>query len=223
MFTGKNVLITDADQFVGPACAQLFAAQGANVIVNNDDLSIQANVDRLIAQHGHIDVLIANFFEPSWMSPVHEIKDENWSALITSLVDPLMKITRAVSPQMIARKQGKIVLIGSASPVEGAPGGSAYAMARGAQHAFMKSVGLELARHNINVNTIALGYIRASYYPEDLISTPKFKYMLDFKVPLGRLAEPSEVAELASFLSSDKSRFMAAQTIPFSGGSLTLG
>ena len=88
-----------------------------------------------------------------------KLSKDDWNKLINSLVHPLMYLVRAVTPQMIERKSGKIIAITSAAPLKGIPNNAAYCAARGAQNGFIKAAGLELARSNVQVNAIAQNYI----------------------------------------------------------------
>jgi len=216
---GKRILVTSADRYMGPAICELFAGEGADVHASMINLYDQPSVDKLLADAGQIDGLVANFAQASPVAPVQSITDEDWHTVFSELVDPLMRIVRAVVPQMLERNQGKIVAITSAAPLKGVPNGSIYAAARGAQNAFIRSVGLELARENIQVNAIAQNYVKNdTYYAPDFIDTDKFRNHLQRNVPVQRLAEAWETAELALYLCSELSNFMVGQIIPFAGG-----
>ena len=114
---------------------------------------------------------------------------------------------------------GEIVAVTSAAPLRGIPGVAAYCAARGAQNAFVRAAGLELAPAGVQLNAIAQNYVRnEAYYPDDLVATERFQTHLARNVPRGRLAEPHETADLAVFLASPRSDFIVAQVIPFAGG-----
>lgn len=216
---GKRVLVTRADLYMGPAISELFAAEGADVVASTDLLEDPAAPARVVAEAGEIDVLIANLAVAPKRATVERIEDADWLELFDGMVHPLMRLVRAVLPQMVARRAGKIVVITSAAPLRGIPGVSGYAAARGAQNAFVRTVGLEVAKHNIQVNAIAQNYVENNvYYPPDLLANPEMLSRMLAAVPLGRLAKPWESAELALFLASDKSDFMVAQIVPFAGG-----
>jgi 2-keto-3-deoxy-L-fuconate dehydrogenase len=120
---------------------------------------------------------------------------------------------------MAARGHGKIVAITSAAPLRGIAGSSAYCAARGAQNAFIKASGIELASKNVQINAVAQNYVsNPAYFPDDLVATERFQKHLQRNVPIGRIARSDESAELALFLASDKSDFMVGQVVPFSGG-----
>ena len=135
------------------------------------------------------------------------------------MVHPLHRLCRAVLPQMIERKKGKIVVFGSAAALKGMKTLAAYSAARAAQVGYVQSLGVEVAPHNVQVNLIAQNYVENSvYYPPELQQNEGFKKSLRRQVPLGRLARAEEDALFALFLASEESDFFVGQAIPFSGG-----
>ena len=217
--SGKRVLITCADQYMGPAISRLFKAEGGHLVTSENPLLDQESVDELIKGAGSVDILVANFSEPPRTAPVDRIDDEDWHVLFDKLVHPLMRIVRAVTPQMKERQSGKIVAVTSAAPLRGIPNTSGYCAARGAQNAFIRAIGLELAKFNIQVNAIAQNYVRnETYYPDTLLQNEKFLQHVQTMVPSKRVAESSETAELALFLASDGCRHLIGQIVPLAGG-----
>ena len=218
----RTALITCADQYMGPAIKTKFIALGLDVVaVESPLLSEQAAKD-LVTSVGHIDILVANFAEVPMTGPVQSILSEDWLQLFDVLVHPLMYITRAVVPQMLARKSGKIIAVTSAVPVKGLANNSAYSAARGAQNAFIKSIGLELARSNVQANAIAQNYINnQTYYPNDILDNEKFLDHVRRNVPTNKVGDAEETAELAAYLASENCRHMVGQIIPLAGGWVT--
>ena len=147
---------------MGPTITEKFAADGIEVLSSSDPVRSQEECEALIERAGEIDILIANLAEPPMTGPVHKIDNADWGQLFDTLVHPLMYLIRAVTPQMIARQSGKIIAVTSAAPLRGIPNHTAYCAARGAQNAFIKAVGLELARDQIQVNAICLLYTSPS-------------------------------------------------------------
>jgi len=217
--SGKRTLITCADQYMGPAIQQRFEAEGAELITSENPLLDQESVDELVETSGRVDILVANFAEPPRTTPVDSIADADWHLLFDKLVHPLMRIVRAIVPQMKARQSGKIVAVTSAAPLRGIPNTSGYCTARGAQNAFIRATGLELAKFNIQVNAIAQNYVRNNtYYPDDILQNEKFLQHLRSMVPSKRVAESSETAELALFLASEGCNHLVGQIVPMAGG-----
>ncbi len=220
-----RVLITCADQYMGPAIHAKFTALGYEVIASTAVLSDEAAVQRLVDDTlagGAIDVIIANLAEPPALSPVQDIANADWQRLFAVMVDPLMYLVRAVTPSLLELKSGKIIAVTSAAPLRGIPNGSAYCAARGAQNAFIKAVGMELARSNIQVNAIGQNYINNNtYFPDDILANPKFIDHIKRNVPTGQIGAAEETAELAAYLASENCKHMVGQVLPLAGGWVT--
>lgn len=215
----RRVLVTSADTYMGPAVTELFAREGADVVSDTTDLVPADAPERVVTDAGHLDVLVANLAVPPRPAPATAITDDDWSGLFDALVHPLMRLVRAALPQMIDRGAGKVVAITSAAPLRGIAGASAYTAARGAQNAFVRSVGLEVARHGVQVNAVAQNYVRNDvYYSDEMLADADLVRRMERAVPAGRLAEGWESAELALFLASDRSDFIVGQVVPFAGG-----
>jgi 2-keto-3-deoxy-L-fuconate dehydrogenase len=218
--TGKRILITSIDHYMGRSVSDVLKAQGAEVIESKDDLTQPGAVDALIESTGQVDVLVANLCETKWWDAlVQNIDDQEWLTYFDEIVHPLMRLVRAVSPQMIERKAGKIVAITSAAPLRGIPKATGYCAARGAQNAFVRAAGLELARNNIQFNAIAQNYVEnITYYPPELLANEEMMKRMLSVIPIKRLAKGEETGHLAAFLASEESNFMVGQVIPFAGG-----
>ena len=217
---GKRVLITQANDYMGPATAELFAAEGAELIRDTRDLTVAGACEALVAEAARVDVFIANLASPNFSgTPVTDLADAAWAQTFDTMVHPLHRLCRGLLPQMIERRRGKIVVYGSAVALKGLKTVAAYSAARAAQVGYVQSVGVEVAPHNVQVNLIAQNYVENPvYYPPDLRAKESFQASLKRQVPLGRLATAEEDARFALFLSSDESDFFVGQAIPFSGG-----
>ena len=219
---GKRVLITQVDDYMGPAIWDLFTAEAAAVQTWNGAVPDGDALSNACNQVGEIDVLVANLAHDPCNTPVAEIADDNWYSLFDALVHPLMRLVRHYAPQFAERGHGKIVAVTSAAPLRGIPGSTAYCAARGAQNSFIRASGLEFAQHNVQINAIAQNYVsNPAYYPDDLVETERFRKHLQRNVPIRRVARPDETAELALFLASNNSDFIVGQVVPFSGGWVT--
>ena len=214
----KTVLVTSADQYMGPPIADLFEEHGASITRDTGAAYDADAVIRLFAD-GVPDIMVANLAEPPLPAPVDAITDSQWQQLFDSLVHPLMRLVRAVAGPMKERGHGKVIAVTSAAPLRGIPHASAYCAARGAQNSFIRAAGLELAKANIQVNAIAQNYVRNNtYYPDDLLDRETFKAHLQQLVPTKAVAEARETAELALYLAGPHSTHMVGQIIPFAGG-----
>ncbi|MDH5228275.1 MAG: SDR family NAD(P)-dependent oxidoreductase, partial [Gammaproteobacteria bacterium] len=112
---GKRVLITQADEFMGPALCEVFASAGAEVIADTSSLVEPGAPAELIAGAGRIDVLVANLALAAPATRVNDVTDAEWRDVFAQLVDPLPRLVRAVLPQMIERRAGKVLVMGSAA------------------------------------------------------------------------------------------------------------
>ncbi|MCB1746938.1 MAG: SDR family oxidoreductase [Gammaproteobacteria bacterium] len=217
---GKRVLLTQADRFMGPITAEVFAEEGAAVVADTRDLTRPGAAEEAAAAAGWIDVLVANLAGPTFSGiAATELGDDDWQAAFAAMVHPLHALVRAVLPQMIERRAGKIVVYGSAAALRGMKTLAAYSAARAAQLGYVQSVGVEVAPHNVQVNLIAQNYVEnEDYYPAALQAKESFAKSLRRQVPAGRLAKPREDAMFALFLASDECGFICGQGIPFAGG-----
>ncbi len=216
---GKRVLLTQADDYMGPATRELFAEHGAEVIEDRSDLTAPGAVETLVQAAGHIDVLVANLAAPANFGIMAEnMDDATWHQMFDVMVHPLHRLCRAVLPDMYRRRAGKVVVYGSATGVKALEGVSAYSAARAAQVGYVRTAGAEAARHNVQINLIAQNFVEnPAYFPPEFTETAEFKQILA-TVPIGRLATAREDVLFALFLASDESDFFVGQSIPFSGG-----
>lgn len=223
---GRRVLVTHADRYMGPPIAELFAAEGAEVVADTADLAGASDADDLVATTGRVDVLVANFAGPREAMPVTnmmvgptEFTDAAFQDYLDALVWPMLRVVRATLPQMIERGAGKIVAATSATPVRGIPGLSIYSAARGAQNAFLQVVGAEAAPHGVQVNGLGPAHIENNmYYTDEMLADDEVRESFEAQIPAGRLGKGHEAAQLALALATGASDFMAGQIVPVSGG-----
>ncbi len=219
---GKRVLVTQADQFMGPVLCEVLARHGAAVIASTESLLSPDAPAAVVAQAGRVDVLVANLAIPAPATAATMVTEEEWRDIFAVLVDPLPRLFRAVLPAMIERRAGKILLMGSASALRGMKLRSTYSAARGAQLAYVQSVGVEVAPHNIQVNAIAQNFVEnPTYFPPEVQADPRFQDRLKREVPLGRLVGANEDAEFAAYLCSDSANCFVGQVFPVCGGWVT--
>lgn len=217
--SGRRVLITQADTFMGPALCEVFRERGAEVIADGRDLAEPGIVEALVRSAGRIDVLLAHLAVPAPSTPAAEVGDDEWRWMFSTMVDPLPRLFREVLPQMIERRSGKILVMGSASALRGIKRTSSYSAARGAQLAYVQSVGVEVAPHRVQVNAIAQNFVEnPTYFPPELQAKPAFQERLKREVPLGRLVSPREDAEFAAYLCSSAADCFVGQVFPVCGG-----
>lgn len=217
---GRRVLLTRAEQYMGPATAALFAEAGAEVIADTGPLDTPEAVRALADRTGSPDVLVANLAAPSSSgTPVPEIDEALWVEKFEVMVHPLYRLLHAFLPGMMARGSGKVVVFGSATALRPMAGVAAYGTARAAQAALVRAAALEAAPHGVQINLIAQNYVEnPAYYPPELVATERFQRHLARNVPVRRLATAREDALLALFLASAESDFVVGQVMPFCGG-----
>lgn len=217
---GKRILVTQANDYMGPATIELFREHGAEVIADETDLTNLSAANQVVEDAGYIDVLVANLATGANPGKTAiDVDDETWSRMFDVMVHPLHRLCRAVLPQMYDRKKGKVIVFGSATGLKAYEGVPAYCSARAAQVGYVRTVGIEAARHNVQVNLIAQNWVEnPEYYPPKVVALPQFQELLAREVPLGRLATAREDALFALFLASEESNFFVGQSIPFSGG-----
>ena len=218
--SGKRILVTSSETYMGPPIVELFRAEGAVVVADTGALLGPSEPDELLERAGEIDVLIANLDLPAYAARVRDIEDAEWLAGFDAMVHPLMRLVRAAARAMVPRGGGSIVALTSSSPLRRMkPYATSYVAARAAQNAFVRSAGHELAAHDVRLNAIAQNFVaNETYFPTSLMENPKFLDRLANEVPAWCLGEPRETAELALFLASDASSFVFGQVISNDGG-----
>ena len=215
----QRILLTQADQFMGPALQATLAECGAEVTADTRPLDTPEAAVAVVASAGHIDVLIANLAVPAPSSPAADVSEDEWRSVFTHMVDPLPRLLKAVLPQMRDRGRGRFLVMGSASALRGMKRASSYSAARGAQLAWVQAVGVELAPLGIRVNAIAQNFVEnPTYFPPELQANPAFQERLTREVPLGRLVSAREDALFAAYLCSDGADCFVGQVFPVSGG-----
>jgi NAD(P)-dependent dehydrogenase (short-subunit alcohol dehydrogenase family) len=217
---GKRVLLTQSDEFMGPALTEVFGACGAKVIADpralDQDPTLPATIVR---EAGRVDVLLIHLALPAPDTTVGEISDAEWRSVFAHLVDPMPRLVCAVLPQMRERSSGRILVMGSAAALRGQKRTGTYSAARGAQLAYVQSAALELVQHGIQINAIAQNFVvNPTYYGPHVQANAKFQERLRREVPLGRLVSGEEDALFAAYLCSDAAACFVGQIFPVSGG-----
>jgi 2-keto-3-deoxy-L-fuconate dehydrogenase len=214
----RHAVVTQAGDFMGPAVCDLFSEEGADIIADTSDLTRLEAADELVARSGRVDILVINLMERNRRHPVTDTEDDEWEAMLNVMVHPMHRLVRAVLPQMLERGSGKIVVMGSANGLRGTSFRAAYSAARGAQLAYVRNAGIEVAPRGVNINAIAQNWVsNPTSYPPEVVAAESFKERLK-DVPAGRVAEGWESAALALYLCSSESDFICGQVFVFSGG-----
>ena len=184
------------------------------------DVTRRAEVDAAVGEVaqmlGPVDVLVNNAGVTLEKRSV-EVTDEEWERVLATNLTSMFRLARAVAPGMIERGRGKIVNIGSMYGKIGVPRYAAYCASKGAVDALTRSLAAEWARHGIQVNSLAPGYVNTDI-PREAMADEKTRALLLSKVPARRIGEPEEVGPLAVYLASSASDFMTGQTLYLDGG-----
>lgn len=169
---------------------------------------------KIKAQFGRIDILVNNA-GITRDSMFHKMEDDQWDAVLAVNLNGVYNCCKAVTSDMREQKYGKIVNVASVSAY-GNIGQTNYGAAKAAVIGLTKCLAKEVARNNITVNAIAPSYVET-----DMMSAvpEKVREMFINAVPLQRFADPSEIASVVAFLSSDDSSFVIGECIVVSGGS----
>jgi NAD(P)-dependent dehydrogenase (short-subunit alcohol dehydrogenase family) len=220
---GKRVLLTQAQDFMGPALQAVFSDLGAELVADERALDQDPDLPAaLVRAAGRVDVLLIHLALPAPATPAGAISDAEWRRVFAHLVDPVPRLVAAVLPQMLERQSGRILLMGSAAALRGQKRTGSYSAARGAQLAYMQSVALELAPQGIQFNAIAQNFVaNPTYYGPEVQAHPRFQERLQREVPLGRLVSAEEDARFAAYLCSDAAACFVGQIFPVSGGWVT--
>ena len=196
---------------------------------------VQSMVDRTIAEFGKIDIMVNNAggtgIKPIVVPPGFESKmvrlipdfyspmtSEDWHRVIDMNLTSVFLCCKAVGLHMIAQKKGKIINTSSFGAIRGSAYRTSYTASKAGVSMFTKSLALEWARYNINVNAIAPGSISTAMTAW-LHESERGKEQLIRSIPLRRLGEPREIGLLAVFLASDASNYITGETICIDGGS----
>lgn len=208
--------------------AEELEKEGCKVIAVQMDVTDTESVNRGIKQgidtFGKIDILVNNAGVCK-LGAFLEQSEEDRDFHIDVNIKGVWNVTKAVLPYMVEQNYGKIVVMSSVTgDMVADPGEAAYAMTKSALVGFTKALAREYAVHNITVNAICPGYVMTPMV-EDMAkqSCPENPQSvvdgIASGVPLGRLAEPVEVGELAAFLGSEESRYITGTQIVIDGGS----
>jgi len=239
---GRTALITGAGQGIGRACAEVFASRGADLVLLERNSNTLHEVAGEIRKTGRrvvpvsvdltdlealrrelerncsnlaIDILVNNagFDRPGTTSKIDKAGFE--AVLGIHLTVPLLLI-QFVLPSMRSRKWGRIINISSIYGLIGGKGEVAYSTAKAGVIGLTKSVAREAGADGVTVNAVLPGLTRTPTIENFMAK--KFKDAIIQETPLGRGAEPEEVARVIAFLASDDASFVTAAAIPISGG-----
>jgi len=212
---GARVAIAARDQSRSERVADELGATAVATDVT-DPASVAAMLDTVTAELGPVDVLVNNA-GVCFHGPALEVPDEEWRAVWDVNVDGLWHCSRTIGAQMVARRAGVIVNIGSLSAlvVNRPQMQPAYNASKAAVHQLTKSLAAEWAPFGVRVNALAPGYVKTEMAPVDL---PEFRRHWIDDAPMQRYALPEELGPSLLYLASDASSFVTGSVLVVDGG-----
>ncbi|MBM4339901.1 MAG: SDR family oxidoreductase [Deltaproteobacteria bacterium] len=214
---GACVMVNDKNLKKGQETANLILTRGGKALIHGADITksveVKEMVDRVLKEWGQIDILVNNAGDIR-DALLQNMTDEDWDFVVDLSLKGSFICARAVVPHMVERRYGKIVNISSLA-YRGNIGQTNYVSAKAGVVGLTQALGLELARHNINVNCVAPGLIDT---PKAATLDSKTRERLIQKTPLKRMGEIVDIANAVLFLVSDESKYIARQVIHVSGG-----
>ena len=244
---GKVALVTGSTGAIGGTLAEGLCINGATVILNgrdegrladqyktfrtkgysayafpfdlSDSSGLGEELEILERSTGPIDILINNA-GITIRNPLEAYSDSDWDKIIGLNLTAVFKLSRAVAPQMIARRSGKIINIGSIQCELGRPSITPYAATKGAIKMLTRGMAVEWARYNIQVNGIGPGYFK-SEMTRPLYENPDFDHWVCERTPSKRWGNTEELVGALLLLASDAGAYINGQMLYVDGGLLS--
>ncbi|WEX12424.1 SDR family oxidoreductase [Chelativorans sp. AA-79] len=235
-FKGSIVLITGASGGLGRALCGHFADLGAKIIALDRDArvhdlagaecavvdvsdpeAVAETIRKLTERTGPVDVLVNNAAIGGAERTVAKSTVAGWEETVAIDLHSVFYCTKAVLPAMQDRQRGSIVMVASVNGLT-TLGSPAYSASKAAMLSFTKSVAVEYGRHGIRANAVCPGTIRTPIWQQRLDGNPHLFEQLAKWYPLGRIAEPIEVARAVAFLASEDASFITGAILNVDGG-----
>ena len=242
-FEGKVVVVTGGASGMGAASVRAFATQEARVVVVDrnaegaraiaedvgglplvGDVSQSAfcseAVAAVIQRYGRLDVLVNAAGIIKRTDAIHT-SDEAWRQIFGVNVDGIFFMCRAALPHMVARRSGVIVNFGSIWGDIGSASVAAYCATKGAVHNLTRAMALDHARDNIRILAVCPGEVDTPMLASERTAPPTRAFLDDLAdrtIPVGRLAQPEEIARVVVFLASDAASYMTGSLVAVDGG-----
>lgn len=222
---GYHVVVTDVLDAEGQSCVAEIKASGGSAEYHRLDVrsteASEALVARVEAERGGIDVIVANA-GIAHKVPLSALTDEKWDHTFDIDLKGIFRVVRPALARMKARKTGSIVALSSIMGVAyGWDEHVHYSAAKAGVVGLVRGLAVELARDGIRVNGVAPGYIRtAQLLSKENSLGPEGAEKAGEFIPMGRIGEPEDIADVVLFLASDSARYMTGQVVVVDGGLL---
>jgi 3-oxoacyl-[acyl-carrier protein] reductase len=242
-FEGRVALITGGGRGIGAATAQAFARGGAKVAVSDVDEaparevaeplggiaiacdvtqrdSVEAMVERTAKELGRLDILVtcAGIIRDNLL---FKMTDDDWDAVIDTHLKGTFLCARAAQKHMVQQKYGKMVFLSSISAL-GNRGQANYSAAKAGLQGMARTLAIELGPFNVNVNAVGPGFVETRMTRATAermgIDYETFRMSAASQIPLQRVGQPEDIANVIAFLCSDEAGFVSGQTVYVRGG-----
>lgn len=226
---GANVVISsrklEASQAVADAinARQQAEQRGGRAIAVEANISSKEALTQLVERareaFGKIDILVCNAATNVHFGSLLTIKDDQFRKILDNNILSNHWLIQLVAPEMVARRDGSIVIVSSIGGLRGSPLIGAYNISKAADFQLARNLAVELGPHNIRVNCVAPGIIRTDF-ARALWDNPKIAKAAEAGMPLRRIGDPDDVAGAIVFLGSPAARYITGQKIVVDGGTL---
>ncbi len=214
-----KIIFTSSDNNKLNELKNKFGNENTYYLLNLSDLnSLPSSISKITEENTDIDILINNA-GISKDNLFLRMKVDQWNEVINVNLNSNFFILKSILPNMIKNKKGNIIGITSVVANTGNPGQTNYTASKSGMISMYKSLALEVAQRNININLIAPGFIQT---PMTEKLNDKQKNNIMEKIPMKKFGHPDDVANLAVFLASDRSSYITGQTFHVNGGMLML-